>query len=478
MKQNNSVPHRARDRAARMARASTVDIPTDIVSFCESLQLGLEKFTFQEREFMREIMTDTTRMVTVLKSRQVGFTVAQAALMAYHALKTPGIGIMYCSYNLKHMRYISKSLLRRFLQSKVNMKKDEESIESYFLPNGSIITLISGTNAFAQAKGYRVDLLCVDEAEALQLEEMPIIQESMAASAINRCIIGGTGTSMGTEWEKLWKKTTQSIWDGRQWIPQGTGTHGYHLTQRMMPNWSQESEDQKRAQYSPLRFSTEVLGEFAAGTAEPLPLHVVRQCYQGVGWDSPQSGIDYIASIDLAAGGESDTVIAISSGDRLHYARNITDMLTSDIYPKIDQVLREWKPNVIVSDAGGNIELLHRIRQDYDVTAYRLGPQTEPIKYGGIDMPISKSFFVQKTIARFHNHTITLPDAEPWVVDHLTGDTAETIHKKEGGSYVRYSKMPNRQDDLLMALVFAEAASYSNIDDSNPHNKVGAVGVG
>ena len=467
-----------------MARATSVPTPTDIISFCESLQLGLEPFTFEGREFMRNIITDQSNTITVLKSRQVGFTVMQAALMAYHALATPGIGIMYCSYNLKHMRYISKSLLRKFLRDKVDMKKDEESIESYFIPNGSIITLISGTNAFAQAKGYRVDLLCVDEAEALQLEELPKILEDMAASRIKRCVIGGTGTAMGTEWERIWKRTTQSEWDSSEgrWVARNTGDvgigAGYHLTQRMMPHWTQEAEDQKRSQYSPLSFSTEVLGEFAAGTAEPLPLHVVRACYSGNGWDSPQSGINYTASIDLAAGGESETVIAITSHDRLHYALNITDMLTSDIYPKIDQVLREWKPHMVVSDAGGNIELLHRIRQDYDVTAYRLGPQTEPIKYGDKqDTPISKSFFVQKTIARFHNNTITLPDAEPWVADHLTGDMAETIHKKEGGSYIRYSKMPNRQDDLLMALVFAEATIYAGVDPNNPHNKVGAVGV-
>ena len=464
----------------KLANRPIKPLDMDIISFCESLNLGLDGFTFESREFLKDILQDDSKSITILKSRQVGFSVLQAAIIAFYALSMPGIKIMYCSYGLKHMRYISKDLVRTFLKQHIDdMKRNEESVDSYFLSNGSRITLISGSNAFSQAKGYPINLLCIDEVEDLELEELPVILETQTASTqFTKTILGGTGSPEGTEWERIWKETDQKEWQNNQWIKQNdSNKSGYHITQKMMPFWSQEKEDEKRLQYNPLRFSTEVLGEFATGVSVPLDVSTVRKClYDSAEWKIPNHEHTVIASIDLAQGGEADTVLTISEiQDKVHVLKAITlqDRLAKDLYSKIKPVLQSYEPNYIISDALGNTDLLAHIQEDYTVTIANMVAGSIPVTYkkGSNQVSMNKSFFQQRLIQRFYDKQISIPNVEPFIIDHLTADTSELIQKREGGSYIRYTKRPNRKDDFLMTLVFLECQLYMLDDQTNPNRK-------
>ena len=444
----------------------------DIREFCEGLKIGTDTFSFADREFLLPILESAQKnnnTTTILKSRQVGFTVSQSAIMAHAALAIPGIQIMYCSYGQTHMRYISRSLFRKFLRQRATweISKQEEAIESYNLSNGTIVTFISGSGAFIQARGYKIDLLCVDEVEKLELDELPNMLEGMAASKFNRRIIGGTGTPENTTWHKEWLKSSQGKWDDKlkKWIHKDAQYPGYHITQRMMPYWTLESEEEKRKNYSQLKFETETLGIFSLNAGAPILPQDVRRNADGESWHTPQ-GNQYIAGIDLAGGGMASTVITIcESIDHMlymRYAAKIDDKHTDDIAPKIHEILNHWQPTQIVSDALGNADTLHELRKTHNITAYNMGASHDPIKFTNTDThSINKSFFVSRVIQRFQNGTIRVPLAEPWVIDHLTAETAELIHKREGGTYTKYDNAPGRQDDLLMALTFVEAGLYS-----------------
>ena len=458
------------------ARANPT-IQKDIIRFCESLNLGLDGFTFENREFLKQILLDDSKSITILKSRQVGFSVLQAAIIVYYALTKPGIKIMYCSYGLKHMRYISKDLIRPFLEQFTPLP--ESSIESYKLQNGSMITLISGSNSFSQAKGYPINLLCIDEVEDLELEELPVILETQTASTqFSKTIIGGTGSPEGTEWERIWKDTDQKEWQDNTWQKKKeSDKSGYHITQKMMPFWTQEKEDEKRLSYNPLRFSTEVLGEFATGVSVPLDISTARKClYNAAEWRLPTHTNTVIASIDLAQGGEADTVLTISEiTDKIHVLKAIAldDKLAKDLYKKIKPVLQAYEPNYIISDALGNTDLLAHIQEDFRVTAANMVAGSVPITYKRDSNYVSmnKSFFQTRLIQRFHDGNILIPNVEPWILDHLTADTSELVQKREGGSYIRYAKRPNRKNDFLMSLVFLECQLYIINDKTNPNVK-------
>ena len=363
----------------------------------------------------------------------------------------------------------------------MQLQKDEGQIQSYQLPNGSNIFLVSAFDEFNQSRGYSADILFIDEAQRVPLDSLINISEVLSQSQIGRMYLGGTGGFAGSSWENLWNNTSMQVWQDGKWIKQNLDAKmaGYHITQRMMPNWNQEDEDAKRLQSNPGKFSMEVEGRFVSGMEVPLPYSVAIQCFTDDAWKVP-SEIDrnagkIIASLDLAAGGEADTVLTISQlqGDTLQVfqALRYEDKLAKDLFSKINEGLKFWTPDVIASDAGGNDELLHLLSSNYEVQKFRLGPSHDPIQYKGDEYPISKTFFVQKTISRFHDKKITIPKSDNnWMIEHLTAETAETVQQRTRGSYIRFSKMNGRKDDFLFSLVFAECLAFMEHDENNPGN--------
>ena len=82
--------------------------PRDIISFCENLPIGQrDKFTFEGREWLREILTCTANTIVMTKGRQIGWSVLLSALMSFYALKYPGSEIIYCTMRQEQFRYFS-----------------------------------------------------------------------------------------------------------------------------------------------------------------------------------------------------------------------------------------------------------------------------------------------------------------------------------------------------------------------------------
>ena len=467
----------------KLSPVDNIIMPDDLEAFCLKLQIGTQKFSFEGRQFLKQILKDDNKTIVVLKSRQVGYSVLIAALIAYNALTTPGIQILYCTDTFSHMKYFSKFKLKQFLQNAgLKLKKEDGQIQTYSLPNGSNIFLVSAYDNFTQARSYAIDILVLDEAQSLPLDSLINISEVLSQSNIGRTYIGGTGGFAGSSWENLWNSTSRQAWQDGKWIkqnPEGDFS-GYHITQRMMPNWSQEDEDAKRLQSDTVKFSMEVEGRFVSGMEVPLPYSVAIQCFTEDAFKAPSELTrqgKIIASLDLAAGGDADTVLTISRYNEgmVHvvFAENYDDQRASVLFDKINNRLQEYAPDKIASDAGGNNELLYLLNQAYEVTSFRHSASKENIIYkeGKSEITINKSFFTQKAISRFTEHLISIPTPDPnWLIDQLTSETAETVHSALGGSSIRFGKLPNRKDDFLQSLIFLEAMIYADQDDDNPNN--------
>lgn len=466
------------------------DLTDDIIQWAEGLPLdGRHKFTMYDRPWLNQILQDKSDIVCSLKSRQTGMSSLFAVLMGYFGQRIPGIQMMYCSMREDQFRYFNRHKLRPIL-GKTNTKlgRDENRIKSLQLENKSLITFVSGHDEFAQSRGYPVDILFLDEAEKLPIDSLINITETMEASDIARMYIAGTGGIEGFPWPQYWEDTTKMEWQDGKWIPtnpNGTIT-GYHVTQRLLPGWTQAKEDAKRAAamrkgQSIAKFEMEVLGINTTLADVPLPEAIVRACMDGTSWiTSPPAGT-IIGSIDLAGGGaQSDTVIAISCLDdtgKLHLLEAVrsTKKLAADIYPEIAPILDKWNCNIIGSDAGGNPELLHMLSESYDMYRFWLGAPKTEVKYNTNQegTPINKTFFTQKLISRFHSYNIVIPDAAPWVMDQLTATSQEAYKSRTGEETVLFDKIPGRKNDLFMALVFAEACIFIMTDEGNPNNRVG-----
>ena len=321
------------------------------------------------------------------------------------------------------------------------LDRGEDRIKSMRLNNGSLITLISGADEFAQALGYTADIIMLDEAEKLPMHAVGKIQETLHASKIKRMYVGGTGGLEGSDWERYWLNSTCSEWDGKQWVATNPDSNkvGFHIPQKLSPHWNETYDNAKQREYSKMVYDTEVLGIFSREAEIPLPESLVRTRKQGEAWHYPNRG-NYTVGIDLAAGGMADTVmVAVEELNGHVYLREAarTDLeYTSDIYPVIERFLHKWQPSAVGFDAGGNKELKRELELKTNGRAMYMGSPNTEIKYGEEADTINRTFFIQRVIGRFHDNTITLPIPEPWVVEQLSAEKAVTRKSIDRGTYL------------------------------------------
>ena len=465
-----------------LATQQTTDL--DVLDFCQTLRLKSGKFSFEKRQYLKDILTDKSKTIVVRKGRQVGMTVTAVALIIYNALKYPGTTHIYATADDKKIRYFSlDNFMPTIEQSRIELKhgRTDKILTNYRFPNGSVLFLITDHDGWTQARGISADFCYLDEIQEGDLTKLPNVLETMAMSKHQRAWIFGTGSYEGSEWQKFYGRTDQKEWEDT-WVKTAESkVSGYWLPQYFMPNWSEEVESLKRNQYSPAEYTMEVEGGFATGLAVPLPYSIAMKCFKSNDFLTPSQVKKQgkrIASLDLAAGGEADTVLTISQYHEGHldvvFAENYQDERASVLFNKIDNRLKEWQPEIIASDAGGNNELLYMLNENYDVTAYRHTASKDNISYkeGQSEVSINKSFMTQRTISRFTENTISIPTPNPnWLIDQLTAESAETIHSAGGGSTIRFSKLKDRKDDFLQSLIFAEAAIFASEDSNNPDNR-------
>ena len=470
-----------RDADAYQEKPQSID--ASINDFCQSLVIGPphQEFSFEGRNYLSEIINDPSPKVIIRKGRQVGMSVMAAALILYNALRYPGTTHIYASDTFEKLHRFSIDYLLFIMEhSGIDVTRDKR-ILSYRLANGSKIFLIGHHDGWKQGRGAPADFVYLDEIQEQNLEKLPNILENMAMSDYRRCWILGTGSYEGCSWQKYYNKTDQKVWENGKWVKTAdSDLSGYHVPQYLMPNWTAQLEAEKRRDYFANEYIMEVEGGFATGLSVPLPYSTAMTCFIDKPFQAPNEIIrtgKIIASLDLAAGGDADTVLTISryEDNKVHvlFAENYQDQRAQVLFDKIDNRLKEYTPDKIASDAGGNNELLYLLQQAYEVTSFRHTASKDNMTYkdGKSEISINKSFFTQKTISRFTENLISIPTPDPnWLIDQLTAETAETVHNPTGASYIRFGKLPNRKDDFLQSLIFLEAMIHADEDEDNPHN--------
>lgn len=470
---------------SRRLNPPTYKIPNNIADFVTLLNVTRrDKYSLEDRPWLLPILQDNSKEIIICKGRQVGYSVMLSAIMLWHAISNPGTHIIYCSMREAQFRFFSQERLRLMLNGlTIKTEQGENRIKSMKLQNGSLISLMSGSNGFSQSRGYSADVVMLDECEALPMHEKDVIMECLHASPNPRLYAGGTGGIEGSDWESLWLQSDRCSWndDTQSWQPKNIDAkiRGYHIPQRLSPYWTQRDDDRKKATYDTLTYDTEVLGIHSRSAEIPITLEMIRKCQT-----SEIIRTDKIyAGMDLAAGGQALSVavaVCIDEKDVMHVLdiRHSDAPYAADILPVMGGLVDHWQPISAAADAGGSSKELHRdLSALYPVIAkYRMGAPNDPIKYGSTkddEIMMNRTFFIQRIISRFRKRTITLPDhLEPWQIEHLTAERAVARKSMDRGDYIAYEKQAGRQDDLLMALVFAEAASFTGSDEKNPANRV------
>jgi hypothetical protein len=265
---------------------------TDPVKWVQTTRiLKGRPFSFKDRNYLLPIYRDRSPRIIIAKARQMEMTEWLVNWLLHNLVTYPNTTAIYTAPRMDQVSRFSRDRFRRAILdaptlrpiiSRVReLEDDVPAISRVPFSNGSLCYLVSAWGDFAAIRNIPADFVAIDEAQDIQGEAVPVIEESMSHSKHRRMVIVGTASDEGDQLDQLWHQSDMKEWDleADAWVPQKPENQfysGYHIDQRMaswisqLPEGHPDSIEGKRLRYSPRRFQNEVLGLFFRGMAKPL----------------------------------------------------------------------------------------------------------------------------------------------------------------------------------------------------------------
>jgi hypothetical protein len=237
------------------------------------------------------IYRDEASRIIVVKARQMEMTEFAVNSLLHNLTAHPFTTAIYTAPRMDQVSRFSQDRFRRAILDSPQLRGiilearklelGETAISRVPLNNGSVCYLISAWENFSAIRNIPADFIVIDEAQDVQAEAMPVIEETMSHSKYNRELMIGTASVEGSEFSRMWRKSDMKEWnrDIHAWVqekPENRSYSGYHISQEMaswlldLPPEHPNSLAYKRAHYSERRYTNEVLGLFYRGQAKPL----------------------------------------------------------------------------------------------------------------------------------------------------------------------------------------------------------------
>ncbi|MDW7727677.1 MAG: hypothetical protein SCH70_11320 [Candidatus Methanoperedens sp.] len=262
-------------------KAQLKKLRSDGVRFSERLfTINGKPVSFVDFPYVKQVFSDSARIVVLLWARSMAKTTTIASIMAYRLATKAYTGAMAAAPRDKQAWRVTKEHIRpRFM----------DSTSSILLPlignknTESEITFINGSHYLASGawvtgnslRGPHVNYGFADEMQDWTREAFEVFKEVVNLPPA-QIFCGGTPKVKGSFFEELWLASDQKEWNGKEWIPTNPDADktisGYHITQEFSPFVSKDELEQKRRTMSPRMFTNEVLAKFfAAGGVKPIP---------------------------------------------------------------------------------------------------------------------------------------------------------------------------------------------------------------
>ena len=303
----------------------------------------------------------------------------------------------------------------------------------------------------------------------------------LAQSDYKWVVISGTAREQGSEFWKLWEKSTKGEWDpeSRKWVHTDSKANiiGYHISQEMHPDITPKDIAQKKETYTPRRFSNEVLGEFFAGSTKPLTFDEVlpvfdreRSVVRGVAPPTETyMGIDW---------GKETTVVIIDENSNILQAVKLDSRETGegDEVEMLKKMITDYNCVQVVADIGYGARQVKELQEEFSQRVrscyYSSRPMT-PYEYKKRDnnrnlifmCVVDRTTYVERTVEAIKNREVSLPYADEslaWVAHEWCSITssAEADEKNtrpiRGQTLTKYGR--DGDDHALHALLYARLA--------------------
>jgi hypothetical protein len=316
--------------------------------------------------------------------------------------------------------------------------------------------------------------------------------EMLAQSEYKWVVVSGTAREQGSEFWKLWEKSTKGEWDGDKWVHGTADIIGYHISQKMHPDIYPEEIEYKRDTYTPRRFANEVLGEFFAGSTKPLTFDVVLQAARPKleknlkGLTPPEEsvmGVDW--------GNETTVVIMKKDGTILNCLK--LDSKADNEYDEVavikDLMLR-YNCTQVVADIGYGARQVKELQAEFGERVrscyYSSRPMT-PFEYKRRDnnrnliymLVVDRTTYVEETIEAIKNNEVHLPYADTsfeWVLHEWCSLNSSAEKDEKDTRPVRGQKLTkygrDGDDHAFHALLYARLAAELVEDIGMPEIRV------
>jgi hypothetical protein len=466
-------------------------------------------FMLHERPYLIEIYrhfgatqkSRKTKMIVLKCSRKVEKTETICNLLMYGLMNIPYFNAVYTAPRQPQVTRFVDERFNGALMSSINhgclMKsrvKQSVSHQTFDVGARSLNHFYAYSNwGDAHALlGVEADLCCVDEYQDSDADVLPMLIEMLAQSEYKWVVVSGTAREQGSEFWKLWEKSTKGEWDGEKWVHGESDIIGYHISQKMHPDIDPEEIEYKRNTYTPRRFANEVLGEFFAGSTKPLTFDVVLQAARPQleknlkGLTPPEEsvmGVDW--------GNETTVVIMKKDGTILNCLKldSKADNEFDEVAVIKDLMLR-YNCTQVVADIGYGARQVKELQAEFGERVrscyYSSRPMT-PFEYKRRDnnrnliymLVVDRTTYVEETIEAIKNNEIHLPYADTsfeWVLHEWCSLNSSAEKDEKDTRPVRGQKLTkygrDGDDHAFHALLYARLAAELVEDIGMPEIRV------
>jgi len=199
--------------------------PTDFVRFAVQVRVvkkdqppRLEKFSFDERRYLRQIYNTPSRRVMMMCGRQVEKSTSLGNIVLAYSCILPGFNSLFVSPSRDQTRTFSRDRLREPMETSPVLRAWSDlalsdSIERKQFVNRSVVTLRYAYHNADRTRGIPADLILLDEIQDIYIDHIPVILECASHSPYKIYRFSGTPKSMDNTIEYYWaEESTQNEW--------------------------------------------------------------------------------------------------------------------------------------------------------------------------------------------------------------------------------------------------------------------------
>ena len=451
------------------------------------------------RHFMATNKNAKTQIILLKCSRKVEKTETICNILLYGLLNMPYFNAVYTAPRQPQVTRFVDERFNGALMSSINSGclrkariKESVSHQTFDVGAKSLNHFFAYSNwGDAHALlGVEADLCCIDEYQDSGQDILPMLTEMLALSEYKWVLISGTSREQGSDFWKLWEKSSKAEWDGDEWVHENADAPiiGYHMNQMMHPEITDEDIAHKRDTYTPRRFANEVLGNFFAGTTKPLTFDQVlplidkdRGIVRGVeAPDETVMGIDW---------GTETTVIIMRMNGEIVNAKKL-DSRDGDEVEAIKKLVLDYNCVQVVADIGYGARQVKELQTEFGERVrscyYSSRPMT-PFEYKRRDnnrnlifmCVVDRTTYIEETIEAIKKDEHSIPyedDSLEWVLFELT-NLNSSVERDEADSRPKRSQTLTKygrdgDDHAFHALLYARMAAQVAEDSGLPEVRI------